>query len=148
MKAKKKRLEAIRQLVESKDISTHQQLVKELHQLGFKVTQATVSRDVTALGLKKIRRKGRSVYSPPEIEEVRRMLQDFVGEVGLSRNLIVVKTLPGTAQGVASKLDDLSWPELVGTVAGDDTVLIVAKSDQGGQEISKKLTKLKQEEVS
>lgn len=148
MKAKKERLETIRWLVESKDIGTHEEIVKELGKLGLEVTQATVSRDVVALGLKKVRRGGRNIYLLPETEEVRRMLKDFTKEVEYSRNLIVVKTLPGTAQGVASKLDSLSWPELVGTVAGDDTVLVVTKNDESGQKITEKLVKLKEEEVS
>ena len=148
MKAKEERLDATRTLVASKAISTHQELVEELQELGFEVTQATVSRDIVTLGLKKVRRGGRSVYSLPETEEVRRMIQDFTKEVECSRNLIVVKTMPGTAQGVASKLDSLSWSGLVGTVAGDDTVLIVTSGDEAGRKITAKLIKLKQEEVS
>lgn len=147
MKQKAQRLAEIRRIVQGQEVSTHQQLVEELKTRGFEVTQATVSRDLTELGLPKIRKAGKSVYSLPEVEKVRKMMNDFVQDIETSQNLVVVKSLPGSAQSVASSLDGTHWPDLLGTVAGDDTVLLITRDTASGQQIAEQLTKLKDEAV-
>lgn len=147
MKVKGQRLAAIRKIVEEKPISTHQQLVDELEKLGYKVTQATVSRDLTEMGLPKVRIEGTAVYSLPEVENVRKMLRDFVINVERSENLAVVKTRPGTAHSVASSLDGANWGDLLGTVAGDDTVLLITKDVESGKRVMARLDALMKQQV-
>lgn len=147
MKVKAQRLAAIRKIVEGKPISTHQQMVDELEKLGYKVTQATVSRDLTEMGLPKVRIEGKAVYSLPEVESVRKMLRDFVINVERSENLVVVKTRPGTAHSVASSLDGTNWGDLLGTVAGDDTVLLITKDVDSGKHVIGRLEGLMKQQV-
>lgn len=139
---KPKRLAAIRQLVREKEISGHRELLSELKKLGYRVTQATISRDLAELGLVKIKKKNTRVYSLPEVDEVRRVLQMLVVNIENAGNLGVVKTVPGAAQGVAASLDRLKWPDVVGSVAGDDTVLLVLRDAKGARALCRHLLKL------
>lgn len=123
-------------IVSERVIKSQRELVKALSEAGFKVTQATVSRDIRELGLIKVSSKSGMRYVTPESgvrnvkeeERLRRLVRDAVVQVDNSDNLVVVKTLPGAAQGVASAVDQALWPGVIGTVAGDDTFLIVARS--------------------
>ncbi|MGB9804234.1 MAG: arginine repressor [Desulfofundulus sp.] len=133
MKARRQRqiLEIIRQQV----IETQEELAEALRAAGFSVTQATVSRDIRELGLVKVPGDDNTFRyaapgEPPPLkryERLKRLLRSSVQFMDFSENLIVVKTLPGEAQGVASAIDQAAWPEIIGTVAGDDTILIVVK---------------------
>ncbi|MDA8235220.1 MAG: arginine repressor [Clostridia bacterium] len=133
MKAKRHRL--ILELIEYKSIETQEELAEELARQGMEVTQATVSRDIKELGLVKIPAGGdvyRYAAAPePKVtvtrDRIRRFFRDAVVNIDHSENLIVIKTLPGSAQGVASTIDTSGWPEVLGTVAGDDTILVVIK---------------------
>jgi len=133
MKAKRHRI--ILNIIKEKSIETQEELAEELRQQGMEVTQATVSRDIKELGLVKIPAGG-DVYryaAAPEPavtvtrDRMRRFFRDAVVNIDHSENLIVIKTLPGSAQGVASTVDTSGWPEILGTVAGDDTILVVVK---------------------
>lgn len=145
MASRGKRLEAIRGLVANKKISTQEELTRELRKLGFDVAQPTVSRDMADLGLVKVKWSGDAFYSLPEVERLRSMLKAFWQKLDWSDNLIVLKTSPGTAQGVAAAIDALGWPGIVGTVGGDDTTLIIARSAKERDLIVKGLTALKEE---
>ena len=130
---KQLRQRAIRDLVEQRPIRTQQELAAALRDRGFRATQATISRDVAELGLAKRSRDGRSAYIlPPRLRDVdgsgedrlRRLLADLPVEFRIANLLLVVKTLPGSAHAVAAALDRTRWPEVVGSIAGDDTVFV------------------------
>lgn len=144
MTSKEKRLAAIRNLVANKKISTQEELTRDLRELGFDVAQPTVSRDMADLGLVKVKRGGESFYCLPEMERLRSMLEAFWQKLDWSGNLIVLKTSPGTAQGVAAAVDALGWPGIVGTVGGDDTTLIIARNARERDAIVKVLKSLKE----
>jgi transcriptional regulator of arginine metabolism len=130
---KQLRQRAIRDLVEQRPIRTQQELAAALRERGFRATQATVSRDVAELGLGKANREGRAAYVLPlqlrdaEVsgeDRLRRLLVDVPVEFRVADLLLVIKTLPGSAHAVAAALDRTRWPEIVGSIAGDDTVFI------------------------
>jgi transcriptional regulator of arginine metabolism len=148
---KSKRQLKIMELIKERDIQTQQELAVILRQEGIEVTQATVSRDVKQLGLIKVpNESGGYKYSlPPRHKEkvnansrMKRMFQDSVVELNFSENLIVVNTLPGTAQGVAALLDNSDWQHVIGTIAGDDTILLVIKPQEKVTEVMKQLKSL------
>ena len=151
MRSKQERLDAIRQVIEARDISTQEELIAELEKLGHEVTQATVSRDIGELGLLKVKvvnsSRGRQVYSLPEIERLRSMLSEFMISIDRAGNLIVVKTTPGTAQAVASAIDAAKWADVLGTVGGDDTVLIITRDENVGSYIVGRLMRLSKEKT-
>jgi transcriptional regulator of arginine metabolism len=130
---KQLRQRAIRDLVEQRPIRTQQELAAALRERGFRATQATVSRDVAELGLGKASREGRAAYMlPPRLldaeisgeDRLRRLLVDVPVEFRVADLLLVIKTLPGSAHAVAAALDRTRWPEIVGSIAGDDTVFV------------------------
>jgi transcriptional regulator of arginine metabolism len=130
---KQLRQRAIRDLVEQRPIRTQQELAAALRERGFRATQATISRDVAELGLGKGSRDGRSVYMlPPRLRDadvsgedrLRRLLSDVPVEFRVADRLLVIRTLPGSAHAVAAALDRTRWPEIVGSIAGDDTVFV------------------------
>ena len=130
---KQLRHRAIRDLVSSRPIRTQQELAGALRERGFRTTQATMSRDVAELGLVKAARNGTQAYAlPPRLVEadasgedrLRALLRDLPVEVREAGLLVVVKTLPGSAHAIAAALDRARWPEVAGSVAGDDTVFV------------------------
>ena len=129
---KTKRQNEIIRIISAEDIETQEELASELRALGYKVTQATVSRDIRELRLIKVAAKeGGFKYAKPERHEIAvserltRILTDSLVSVDSSGNIIVVKTLSGSANVAAEALDNLGWPEILGTIAGDNTVFIV-----------------------
>lgn len=135
---KQLRHRAIRDLVEQRPIHTQQELAAALRERGFRATQATISRDVAELGLGKAAREGRQAYVlPPRLRDaessgedrLRRLLVDVPVEFHVAGLLLVIRTLPGSAHAVAAALDRTRWPEVTGSIAGDDTVF-VATSDR------------------
>jgi transcriptional regulator of arginine metabolism len=136
---KQLRQRAIRDLVEQRPIRTQQELAAALRERGFRTTQATISRDVAELGLIKSVRGGTQAYAiPPRLREadtsgeerIRRLLRDQPAEIREAGTMLVLKTLPGSAHPLAAALDRARWPEVVGSIAGDDTVF-VAFADRG-----------------
>ena len=127
------------------------QLLELLGDEGIQATQATVSRDLDELGAIKVRAPGgQSVYALPELafdrvapfEQLRRVLGEWVGEVAVSGNIVLVRTPPGCAHVVASALDRSGLDGLLGTVAGDDSLLCVASEDTAGHVLADRLRDL------
>jgi len=149
--AKTQRQHRIAKYLETEDVSSQAQLVELLAADGINATQATVSRDLDDLGAIKVRaRGGVTVYAVPELpkdqvppaDHLRRVLGDWVVDVAHSHNLVVLRTPPGSAHVVASALDRSSLPEVLGTVAGDDTLIIVADEDIAGSTLADQLREL------
>ncbi len=140
----------ILELIKSYDIETQEDLVNRLRDSGFDVTQATVSRDIKELSLIKIA-SGNSKYKYFVTAEPRhnlnmnrlsKLLKDSATSIDYSDNLIVIKTLPGVANAIASCIDHIQWPEVIGTIAGDDTILLVVKPKEAVQKNLEVLNKL------
>ena len=128
---------AILDIIEKKDVETQEDLASALRDRGIKVTQATVSRDIKELRLVKILTPA-GVYKYATADKAEnglaerfiRMLTESVLSVASSNNLIVVKTLSGSANVAAEALDSLHWPEILGTLAGDNTILLIISSNE------------------
>lgn len=149
--AKTQRQHRIERLLASHSVTSQTQLVDLLSEDGVLATQATVSRDLDELGAVKVRVPGGdTVYAIPELpkdrvapeEHLRRVLGDWVVEVAHSGNLVVLRTPPGSAHVVASALDRAGLDEVIGTVAGDDTIMVVASERAGGTKVAKRLSAL------
>jgi len=135
----------IREIIANYEIETQDELVDRLREAGYNVTQATVSRDIKELHLVKVPLPdGRYKYSLPAdqkfnpMQKLKRTLLDcFVG-IDHADNLIVMKTMPGNAHAVGALIDNLHWPEVMGTICGDDTILIICRSKENSEEISQR----------
>lgn len=142
---KRERQQLIETLVRQKPLSTQEDLVAALDRFDCPVTQATVSRDIRELGLQKgTDRHGRVRYivPPPRVrrdpeEVLSRVLRESAAMVQTAQNLVVVKSEPGTAQTVGRAVDELENANVVGTVAGDDTVLLVMPDTDGAKKLMK-----------
>lgn len=141
------RQEAIKNIIKNQAIETQSDLAEALKQAGFNVTQATVSRDIKEMMLIKIPGEdGRYKYSFPSenskvltAERLEDNLRGYTLTISSAENLIVLHTLPGTAQAVAYALDHLNWKELLGTVGGDDTVLLIVDSKDNVETVKRRL---------
>ncbi len=140
---------ALRNLVRERDIGRQSELVDLLRAAGYPVTQATVSRDLAAIGAVKERSNGRTRYviPPPgngadELSSLRRALAEFVESIVPSGNLVVLHTPPGAAQIVASAIDHAGLASVAGTIAGDDTILAVATDESGGWRVARQLEQI------
>jgi transcriptional regulator of arginine metabolism len=129
------RRQLVAELVSRGKVQSQEELVRLLRQRGLAATQATVSRDLKSLGIGKRPARGGAVYSAPgpardALDERRQQLevQAFVQEVRVVGNLALVRTPPGNANGVGRAIDLREWPEVEGTIAGDDTILVVTRS--------------------
>jgi len=136
----------ILELLRVEPVATQAQLCQKLARRGIHVTQATVSRDIEELGLVKTRDGYRLPDAPepaaPPQPALPIVLKEFLREVGVASNLVVVKTHPGNAHTVAAALDAEQWPEIVGTVAGDDTIFVATPGAREAARIRKKLLAL------
>jgi transcriptional regulator of arginine metabolism len=129
------RQKTILALLDDGPIASQDDLQRRLHKRGCRVGQATLSRDIRDLGLVKTfdgyqRLEIQAVASDPALPSVSRLVREFVVGVKRAQNLLVIKTTVGSAQPVAAALDDEQWPEAVGSVAGDDTILIVCPNQK------------------
>ncbi len=149
--SKVQRQQAIARIIEQQQVTSQPQLVELLAAEGMAATQATVSRDLDDLGAIKVRVPGgHSVYAVPEfvpervapLDQLRRVMGEWVAEVTHSGNLVIVRTPPGCAHVVASALDRGGIDGLLGTVAGDDTMLCVATESVGGAQLAVSLREL------
>ena len=135
MKAKRQAL--IREIVEAQCIQTQEELAEALRAHGMVVTQATVSRDIREMHLLKVLAEDGSYrYATMEKSDsgmndrLIRMLTDSVVEMNSANNLIVIHTLPGSAHVAAEAIDNLKWPETIGTIAGDNTILVIVRTNE------------------
>ena len=122
-------------------IWSQDELRRELARAGYDVTQATLSRDIADLGLIKTSEGYRAAEdpSPRALPSLERLLREFVLEVKSAGNLLVVKTAPGSAQPVAAALDAEGWSEVVGTIGGDDTLLIVSNTSAQARHVAARI---------
>jgi transcriptional regulator of arginine metabolism len=145
---KHQRQHRITKLLETRAVGSQSHLVELLAGEGIDATQTTVSRDLEELGALKVRLPGgETAYALPELpsqqvapeDHLRRVLGEWVVEADYSANLIVLRTPPGSAHVVGSALDRSGFPGVIGTVAGDDTVLVVASEASGGATVADRL---------
>jgi len=150
---KQLRQRQIGQIIERRPVRTQHELATALREQGFRVTQATVSRDIADLGLRKGLRDGLSVYVTPDgggqgaspgagttgqpaqpgaadgaQERLRYLLSSLPLELRVAGELLIVRSLPGSAHAIAAALDRVGWPEVVGSIAGDDTLFVAFES--------------------
>jgi transcriptional regulator of arginine metabolism len=139
----------IREIIANREIETQDELVDNLKQTGFNVTQATISRDIKELHLVKVpMQDGRYRYSLPAdqrfnpLQKLKRALMDSFVKIDQANNLIIMKTLPGNANAVAALIDNLDWKELIGTICGDDTILIICRTTEDSPVLSNRFLEM------
>ncbi|CAG9609298.1 transcriptional regulator AhrC/ArgR [Pseudoneobacillus rhizosphaerae] len=139
----------IRDIITNNDIETQDELVDTLKEAGFNVTQATVSRDIKELHLVKVPlMDGRYKYSLPAdqrfnpLQKLKRSLMDAFVKVESAGHLIVMKTLPGNAMAIGALIDHLDWEEILGTICGDDTCLIICRTPDDTEKISNRFLEM------
>lgn len=133
------RQEAIREIVRAKNVRTQRTLVDELRALGFDCTQATVSRDIADMGLRKL---PEGIYVLSEDLHLQRMVSELVCGVDRSNNIVVIKTQSGTASGIAAALDAAELPDVLGSLAGNDTIMVIARDPETGERLQELVCKL------
>ena len=120
---KGQRLIKIREIITNNNIETQDELVYILKNAGYNVTQATVSRDIKELHLPADQR-----FNP--LQKLKRNLMDAFVRIDSAGHLLVMKTLPGNAMAIAALIDNLDWDDIIGTVSGDDTILIICRTEK------------------
>jgi transcriptional regulator of arginine metabolism len=142
---KERRQRAIADLIRGGTLSSQEELAERLSGLGFAVTQATISRDLDQIGAMKVRRAGQLSYALPDQVQpapgprLATLLRDFVRSIDTAANLIVIKTPPGSAHLIGVALDQSEYPEIVGTICGDDTIFVATASPETAAELGTKL---------
>lgn len=130
-------------IIRTESPSTQTQLRRRLAERGIRVTQATVSRDIEELGLVKTRdgyRLPDASNPPPQPQPVLSViLKEFVREVKQANSLVIVRTHPGNAHSVAVALDSTQWVDIIGTVAGDDTIFLATSGSRNAASVRKKI---------
>lgn len=134
---KKERQEAILHLIVAEEISTQEMLREKMAELGFAVTQATLSRDIRELKLTKERRNGRSCYCAPAVEQLSGgIFQEAALRTDYAGNIAVIHCRAGTAQAIGVSLDTSHREDMVGTIAGDDTVFVLMRTEAQAREFA------------
>lgn len=143
---KYRRQEAIKDIIKNFNVETQDELIERLKLRGFEATQATISRDLRQLHLTKVPSGIRSskyamparntVYEPAKYYSI---LRGTVTHVDTAQNLIVIKTMPGMAQAAAAAVDEMDWSEIIGCIAGDDTIFLATKSYEKAAEYAELL---------
>ena len=146
---KNARQTAILSIIERNDIETQEELANRLRERGYKVTQATVSRDIKELRLIKISgRRNTYCYARPGRHEaitndrMIRLLTDSTVDIDFAGQMVVVKTLSGSANVAAEAIDNMNWKEVLGTIAGDNTIFVAVRSENDAAEIAARIRKL------
>ena len=134
------RQDAIRDIVRNEDVRTQRMLVEELRARGFDCTQATVSRDIADMGLRKL---PEGVYVLAEDLHLQRMVSELVTGVNRAENLVLVKAQPGTASGIAAAIDAAELPDVLGSLAGNGTILVIAQTPEDGERFEGMVSKLR-----
>lgn len=133
------RQDAIRDIVRNKDVRTQRVLVDELRAMGFDCTQPTVSRDIADMGLRKL---PEGIYGLAEDLHLQRMVSELVTGVLRTDNLVMIKAQPGTASGIAAAVDAAELPDVLGSLAGNDTILVIAQTAEDGERLEALINKL------
>ena len=133
------RQDAIRDIVRNKDVRTQRVLVDELRAMGFDCTQATVSRDIADMGLREL---PEGIYVLAEDLHLQRMVSELVTGVLRTDNLVMIKAQPGTASGIAAAVDAAELPDVLGSLAGNDTILVIAQTAEDGERLEALINKL------
>ena len=133
------RQDAIRDIVRNKDVRTQRVLVDELRAMGFDCTQATVSRDIADMGLRKL---PEGIYVLAEDLHLQRMVSELVTGVLRTDNLVMIKAQPGTASGIAAAVDAAELPDVLGSLAGNDTILVIDQTAEDGERLEALINKL------
>ena len=133
------RQDAIRDIVRNKDVRTQRVLVDELRAMGFDCTQATVSRDIADMGLRKL---PEGIYVLAEDLHLQRMVSELVTGVLRTDNLVMIKAQPGTASGIPAAVDAAELPDVLGSLAGNDTILVIAQTAEDGERLEALINKL------
>lgn len=147
---KTRRQMKIQELISGEAVHTQEELADKLRQAGFDVTQATVSRDIKELGLIKVPGQGEeyryalsSVSHPINyVERLKRSLREAVVSVNDSENIILIRTIPGNAHALAELIDNSDWEDVIGTVAGDNTILMVVKPKEATPGVLARISQL------
>lgn len=148
---KRARQQAITDVVRDRRLRTQRELVVALKDKGFRVTQATVSRDIAEMGLVKVRVDGALVYALPSAEaamelggeqRLRQLLGDLPIDVRESGSLLVIRAVPGTAHAIAAALDRAHWQDVLGTIAGDDTLFVACADGAALRRVKTRLLRL------
>ncbi|MFZ0443405.1 MAG: transcriptional regulator ArgR [Bacillus sp. (in: firmicutes)] len=139
----------IREIIANNDIETQDDLVFALKSAGYNVTQATVSRDIKELHLIKVPLSdGRYKYSLPAdqrfnpLQKLKRNMMDAFVRIDSAGHLLILKTLPGNAMAIAALIDNLEWDDVVGTVSGDDTILVICRTEKDTEIVSNRFLDL------
>jgi len=144
--SKAARHKAILELLDDGPVESQEVLQQNLERKGFDVGQATLSRDIHELKLVKgtegYRRAAQTAFAEGVLPSVMQLAHQFVVEIRQAQNMLVVKTTVGSAQPVAAALDASHWPEVVGTIAGDDTVLVIASDKKKAQILARRIREL------
>ena len=143
------RQDDILRIITSRDIETQEDLAQELRGMGYHVTQATISRDIRELHLIKVTdEQGMTKYARPEKKETAvserliRILADSVMSIEHAGQIVVVKTLSGSANVACEAVDTMQWPEILGTIAGDNTIFIAARNQRDSEKIASRIRKI------
>lgn len=134
------RQDAIREIVRTADVRTQRMLVDELKACGFDCTQATVSRDIADMGLHKL---PEGMYVLAEDLHLQRMVSELVIGVQCTENLVIIKAQPGTALGIAAAIDAAELPDVLGSLAGNDTILVITRTASDGEQFELMIGKLR-----
>lgn len=130
----------ILKLIRSRHILTQEDLATELKSAyGIQTTQVTLSRDIRELGLLKTPEGYRQLSAPTAGPDLATMAGEFLQDARTAQNLVVLRTSPGNANALAATLDKMEWPEVVGTIAGDDTILVIARDSRRAAALVKRL---------
>ena len=132
------RQDAIRDIVRNKDVRTQRVLVDELRAMGFDCTQATVSRDIADMGRRKL---PEGIYVLAEDLHLQRMVSELVTGVLRTGNLVMIKAQPGTASGIAAAVDAAELPDVLGSLVGNDTILVIAQTAEDGERLEALINK-------
>lgn len=140
LQRKSRRHKAIIKLLEEQPIASQEELTAKLIELGFDVTQTTVCRDIKELGIARVAVAGNYRYRVSRVNDTaarfERIFADAVRSVASAKNLVIVKSLAGMGGAIGAAVDGMQLPSVVGTLAGDDTLLVITKDDESAEALS------------
>ena len=156
MKDKELRQARIRELLQDANLETHEMLAAALRRRGIEVSQSTLSKDLRELGVVRMpRAEGGFRYAVPavgaaprDLHLLERELRDYQVRAVRAQNLVVVKTLAGHAQSLCAAIDRMQWSEILGTIGGEDTILIIAQADQDAEALLQRLREITGDQAS